>query len=132
MVSGSNARLQLGYSWINAVWEGSRRLGVLTQLYRERVDDWRLLKCVHAYAKHVGEVRNAKLVRLLERVMDWLRIRMSYAYRRGRERLRELSQAGKFRLGVWGSAGLRGELLRAYLALKNGSAPAGLLVDLYS
>jgi hypothetical protein len=81
--------------------------------------------------KHIGAVRNAKLVRLLEQVMDWLRIRMSYAYRRARERLRQLSQAGKFKLGVWGSAGLRGELLSFYLGLKNGSAPTGLLVDLY-
>jgi hypothetical protein len=132
MVSGSNARLRLGYSWINAVWEGSHRLGVLTQLYRERVDDWRLLKCVHAYAKHVGEVRNAKLVRLLEQIFRWLRIRMDRAYRRAHERLRELSQVGKFRVGVWGSAGLRGELLRLYLGLKNASAPRQLLVDLYS
>jgi hypothetical protein len=109
---------------INRVWEDSRRLGLLSELHAERIDDWRLLKCARAYAKHVGEVRNAKLVRLLEQAMDWLRIRMSSAYRRARERLRELSQAGKFRLGVWGSAGLRGDLLRFHLSLKNSSAPS--------
>ncbi len=123
--------MQLSYRSIDALWEESRRLGVLTKLYRERLDDWRLLKCARAYAKHAGAVRNAKLVRLLEQVMDWLRIHMSNAYRRARERLRQLSQAGKFRLGVWGSAGLRGDLLQFYLGLKNGSAPPGLLVDLY-
>jgi len=120
------------YQLINRVWENARRMGLLTRLYRERVEDWSLLKCARAYAKQVGEVRNAKLVRLLAQVMDWLRARMGEAYRRGRERLRRLSQARKFRIGVWGSAGLRGELLRFYLALKNGSAPAGLLIDLYS
>jgi len=124
--------LRLGYSSIDALWEESRRFGVLTQLYRERVDDWRLLKCARAYAKHVGEVRNAKLVRLLEQVFAWIHARMSHAYRRARSRLKELSQARKFRIGVWGSAGLRGGLLHFYLSLKNGSAPAGLLVDLYS
>jgi hypothetical protein len=128
----SRAKLQLSYRSIDAVWEGSRRLGVLTWLYRERTDDWRLLKCARAYAKHVGEVRNAKLVRLLERVFAWIHARMSHAYRRARSRLKELSQARKFRIGVWGSAGLRGDLLHFYLGLKNGSVPAGLLIDLYS
>jgi hypothetical protein len=117
---------------IGRVWEDARRLGVLSQLYHERVDDWRLLKCLRAYARQVGEIRNAKVVRLLEQIFRWLRIRMDRAYRRAHERLRELSQVGKFRVGVWGSAGLRGELLHFYLGLKNGSAPAGLLVDLYS
>ena len=124
--------MQLSYRRIDTIWERSRRLGVLTQLYRERTDDWRLLKCARAYAKHVGEVRNAKLLRLLGQIFAWIRVRMSDAYRRARGRLRELSQAGKFRLGVWGSAGLRGELLRVYLGLKNGSVPAALLMDLYS
>jgi hypothetical protein len=123
--------LRLAYRSINAVWEESRKLGVLTLLYEGRVDDWRLLKCARAYAKHVGEVRNAKLVRLLERVFAWIRARMSHAYRRARSRLKELSQARKFRIGVWGSAGLRGDLLHFYLSVKNGSAPAGLLIDLY-
>ncbi len=123
---------RLDYTIIDGLWERSRRAGTLSQLYRERIDDWRLLKCARAYAKHIGAVRNAKLVRLLEQVMDWLRMRMSNAYRYARERMRQLSQAGKFRLGVWGSAGLRGDLLRFYLGLKNGSAPTGLLVDLYS
>ncbi len=123
--------LPLNYTAISRVWEAARRQGVLAKLYRERVDDWRLLKCARAYAKHIGAVRNAKLVRLLERVIVWLRIRMSYAYRRARKRLRQLSQAGKFRVGVWGSAGL-GELLRLYLGLKNARAPRQLLVDLYS
>ncbi len=124
--------MRIGYRSVDALWEESRKLGVLTQLHRERIDDWRLLKCARAYAKQIGAVRNAKLVRLLEQVMDWLRIRTSNAYRGARERLRELSQAGKFRVGVWGSAGLRGDLLHFYLGLKNGSAPAGLLIDLYS
>jgi hypothetical protein len=117
---------------IGRVWEDARRLGVLSQLYHERVDDWRLLKCLRAYARQVGEIRNAKAVRLLEQIFRWLRIRMDRAYRRAHERLRELSQVGKFRVGVWGSAGLRGELLRLYLGLKNARAPRQLLVDLYS
>jgi hypothetical protein len=131
MLERSKASLRLAYRSINAVWEESRKLGVLTQLYRERVDDWRLLKCARVYAKHASEIRNAKLVRLLERVFAWIRVRMSDAYRRTRERLRELSQAGKFRLGVWGSAGLKGELLRVYLALKNAKVPRQLLIELY-
>jgi hypothetical protein len=117
---------------ISRVWEDARRSGALSQLYHERVDDWRLLKCGRVYARHVGEIRNAKLVRLLERVIVWIHARMSYAYRRARSRLKELSQARKFRIGVWGSAGLRGDLLHFYLGLKNGSVPAALLVDLYS
>jgi len=124
--------LQLSYRVIDAVWEQSRRLGVLTELHRQRTDDWRLLKCARAYAKHVGEVRNAKLLRLLGRVIAWIHARMSHTYRRARSRLKELSNARKFRVGVWGSAGLRGDLLHFYLGLKNASAPAGLLVDLYS
>jgi hypothetical protein len=123
--------LMISCERISRVWEDSRRLGLLSELHAKRINDWRLLKCARAYMKHIGAVRNAKLVRLLEQVMDWLRIRMSYAYRRARERLRQLSQSGKFRLGVWGSAGLRGDLLHFYLSLKNGSAPTGLLVDLY-
>ncbi len=119
------------YQLINRVWEDSRRLGLLSELHTERIDDWRLLKCARAYAKHIGAVRNAKLVRLLEQVMDWLRIHMSNAYRRAHGRLRQVSQAGKFKLGVWGSAGLRGDLLRFYLSLKNGSAPSSLLIELY-
>jgi len=124
--------LRISYRSINAVWEGSRKLGVLTQLYHERADDWRLLKCARVYAKHVSEVRNAKLLRLLERVFAWIHARTSYAYRRARSMLKELSNARKFRIGVWGSAGLRGDLLHFYLGLKNGSAPTGLLIDLYS
>ena len=124
--------MRLAYRSINAVWEESRRLGVLTQLYREQVADWRLLKCARVYAKHVSEIRNAKLVRLLERVFAWVRARMSDAYRKALSGLRELSRAGKFKVGVWGSAGLRGELLRLYLGLKNARAPRQLLVDLYS
>ncbi len=120
------------YQLINRVWEDSRRLGLLSELHAERVDDWRLLKCARAYAKNIGAVRNAKLVRLLEQVMDWLRIHMSDAYRKALSGLRELSRAGKFKVGVWGSAGLRGELLRLYLGLKNARAPRQLLVDLYS
>lgn len=121
----------LPFQTINRLWEDSRRSGILTELYQEQIEDWRLMKCARALAKHVGDVRNAKLVRLLEQVMDWLRIRMSKAYRRARDRLRELSQAGKFRVGVCGSAGLRGDLLHFYLSLKNGLAPGSLLIELY-
>jgi hypothetical protein len=110
--------LQLSYRRIDTFWEESRRLGFLTKLYRERVDDWRLLKCARAYAKHVGEVRNAKLTRLLERVFAL-------------SGLGELSRAGKSKVGVWGSAGLRGELLRLYLGLKNASVPRQLPIDLH-
>jgi hypothetical protein len=124
--------LMLSQREIGRVWEDARRSGALSQLYHENVDDWRLLKCGRVYARHVGEIRNAKLLRLLGQIFAWIRVRMSDAYRRTRERLRELSQAGKFRVGVWGSAGLRGELLRFYLGLKNGSVPAALLMDLYS
>ena len=123
--------LTISYERISRVWEDSRRLGLLSELHAERINDWRLLKCARAYAKHIGTVRNAKLVRLLEQVMDWLRMHMSDAYRRARESLRQLSQAGKFRLGIWGSAGLRGELLSFYLGLKNGTAPTDILVELY-
>jgi hypothetical protein len=116
---------------ISKVWEDARRSGVLSQLYHERVDDWRLFKCARLHARHVGEIRNAKLLRLLGQIFAWIRVRMSDAYRRTRGRLRELSQAGKFRVGVWGSAGLRRELLRVYLALKNGKVPRQLLIELY-
>ena len=98
----------ISYQLIDRVWEDSRRLGLLSELHAERIDDWRLLKCARTYAKHIGAVRNAKLVRLLEQAMDWLRIRMSDAYRKALSGLRELSRAGKFKVGVWGSAGLRG------------------------
>lgn len=55
------------------LWEDSRRLGVLTQLYRENFEDWRLLKCAQVFAKRVGRFRNAKLMRLLESISAWLR-----------------------------------------------------------
>jgi hypothetical protein len=45
--------------------------------------------------------------------------------------LREFSQARKFRLGVWGSAGLRGDILSFYFKMKNARIPHQLLVDLY-
>jgi hypothetical protein len=124
--------LRLDYKSIHALSERSDGLGVLTELYEERVDAYLLLKFARGYEKHVVEVRNAKLVRLLEQVFAWIHARMSHAYRRARSRLKELSQARKFRIGVWGSAGLRGDLLHFYLDLKNGSVPAALLMDLYS
>lgn len=131
MVSGSNAKLRIGYESIDALWEESRKPEVLTLLYRERVDDWRHRNCARAYAKHIGEVRNAKLVRILERVLVWMRARMYQEYQEARSRLEALSQESKFRMGVWGSAGLRGRLLHFHLSLKNESAPTGLLADLY-
>ena len=131
MVAWSKAGLQYTYTSMDALWAASRRLGVLTQLYRERVGDWRLLKCVRAYAKHVIEVRNAKLVRLLGRIFAWVRARMNETYLRARSTLRSLAQVGKFRIGIWGSAGLQGRLLHFYLSTKNGSAPCALMVDLY-
>jgi len=45
--------------------------------------------------------------------------------------LREFSQAGNLRLGVYGSEAPRGKLLRFYLGLKNASAPAQLPVEFY-
>jgi hypothetical protein len=57
---------------------------------------------------------------------------MSEDYRRARQSLKKLSQIGKFRIGIWSSAGLRGKPLRLYLSLKNGSAPRQIFVELYS
>ena len=121
----------IDYRSINCLWEDSRRSGVLTLLYRERVDEWRLLKCVKVYAKQRGSIRNIRLVKIVERIGAWLRMHVSEAYRRARARVREFSQAKKYRLGVWGSAGLRGELLGFYFSLKNARVPKQLLVELY-
>jgi hypothetical protein len=131
MVGWSKAGLRFTYTSIDALWAESRRVGVLTQLYRERVGDWRLLKCVRAYAKYVVEVKNARLMRLLGQIFAWVRVRMNEGYLRARSMLRSLAQAGKYRIGIWGSAGLQGRLLRFYLSAKNGSAPRALMVDLY-
>jgi hypothetical protein len=117
---------------MDRLWEDSRRLGILTQLYRENIEDWRLLKCARAFAKQVGGIRNANLVRLLTQIFHWLRTHMSEDYRRARQGLKNMSQIGKFRIGIWSSAGLSGELLRFYISLKNGSAPPQILVELYS
>jgi hypothetical protein len=119
------------YTTIERLWEDSRRLGVLAQLHHQRIDDWSLLKCAKLYAKRQGLIRNIKVVRLLERISDWLRTRLHKAYRLAQERLEKLSQAGKFRLGIWGSAGLSGELLRFYLDLKNARVHRQILVQLY-
>ena len=124
--------MRLNFELIDSLWENSRRSGVLAELYRERIDDWRLLKCARAYARLRGSINNAKLVRLLERIRAWLRIRVSEVRRHAHVMLKSLSQRGKFGIGTWGSAGLRDRLLSFYLDLKNASAPADLLIDLYS
>jgi len=116
---------------IDRIWEDARRLGVLSELYRRRCEDWGLLKCVRAYAKLHGEVRNTKLIRILEQIFAWLRARMSHLYRTALSTVRELCKVGKFGIGVWSSAGLRGRVLQFYLGLKNGAAPREFLVDLY-
>jgi hypothetical protein len=105
---------------------------MLTQLYSEHIEDWRLLKCARAYARDVDQIRNAKLVRLLQRILARVRVRMNDEYRRARSKLKTLSQVRKLHVGVWGSAGLKGDLLRAYLALKNGALPAEFMIDLYN
>jgi hypothetical protein len=80
----------LSYRSIDAVWESSRRKGVLKRLYCERVDDWGLLKCARVYAKQAGIVRNARLVRLLLQIFAWVRARTNEAYRNARSALRVL------------------------------------------
>ncbi len=70
-------------------------------------------------------------MRLFEQISDWLQTRIYEACRRAKERLQELCQTRKFRLGVWGSAGLKGELLCFYLDLKNARVPRQILVQLY-
>ena len=117
---------------IDRQWEDARRLGILTKLYRENIEDWRLLKCARAFAKQVGGIRNANLVRLLTQIFHWLRTHMSEDYMRAHEGLKHLSQIGKFGIGIWGSASLRGKPLLLYLSLKNGSVPRLILVELYS
>jgi hypothetical protein len=131
MVTWSITILALSYGSIEALWEESRRLGVLTHMHQVRVLDWGLLKCARAYAMRVGEIRNAKLVRLLRQIFAWVRMRMTDTYRRARRRLDEIPRNAKFRIGLWGSAGLKGGPLRFYLRLKNGAAPAAILIDLY-
>ena len=123
--------MMISYRSINLLWEDSRRSGVLTRLYRERIDEWRLLKCIKIYAKGKGFIMNKKLVSFFERVSSWLYMHIDEAHRRAREKLREMSKVGKFREGTWGSAGLKGDLLSFYFSLKNARVPRQILIELY-
>jgi len=82
--------------------------------YRERIDDLRLLRRARSRTKHVGEARNAKLVRLLKRIVAMIHACLS---------LYALSQTTRLGIGRCCSVGLRDRLPYLNLSLENVSAP---------